>query len=123
MNAIQARSYLPDVFTLVYDTWGLRLVDLLLLPQFFLVITALFLFFAPFSTIHGPQRAVLYMRFTLCIAAVLLFGGFLLEGMATAQLLHAALFVDLALLLQLAGLIVLGGSLLFTVHNVYVAAC
>ena len=123
MNSIQAHSYLPDVFTLVYDTWGLRLVDLLLLPQFFLALTALFLLIAPLSAIHGPQRAVLHMRFTLCIAAVLLFAGFLLEGVATAQLLHVPLFVDLAFLLQLSGLIALGGSLLFTVHNVYVAAC
>lgn len=123
MTSLEIQTYLPDVFTLAYSTWGLRLTDLLLLPLFFLTLTALFILCAPLSTIHGPAAAVALMRSMLCGGAALTCLGFAAEGLTRMGLLFTPLLPAAATVLTAGGVALLGCAFLFTVHRVYAAAC
>lgn len=122
-EVLTADTFLPDVFILASQTWGILLADIAMLPQVFLILTALFILCASFFSIHGPADAIRALRFGLGTGASLLVLGFLGEGLGLLTTFSSPLIAIPSSVLALVGFLVLGGALLFKVHSVYEAAC
>ena len=123
-TSLNAYEFLPGFFRLSEGAWGLSLISLLALPQLFLVLVSLLLIFASLLSIHGPTRGVLWLKGGIMTGGMFLFLGSGVACLSACFSLEINSTVSfISVFFPLAGLFILGSSLIAITHSVYDAAC
>ena len=116
-------EFLPELLTLVEQTWGITLSDIMMLPQFFAVLTFALLAAVSLSKIQITGKAAGALKTGLVFGAMLSALGSLLllsKSFGVMGTLPVVLAGGVTLVI---GLVMVGSALTVFVHSVYDRAC